>query len=187
MKYCKYLCLLVVSVSIVFAVCSCRPKPEKVVVAEEEPLLLLDEPLLLLDEAGDSEADQGADNSRCHVCHLNFATEELAVTHARADIGCENCHGASDAHCSDEDNITPPEIMFPDDKINPSCLHCHLDRLKNSKRHRRVLVGDVRKNCTDCHGKHKMSHRTRRWNKKTGELLSDDKVRMLTDDMLKEE
>ncbi len=188
MKYFKYLCLLAVSVSIVFAVCSCRPKCGKVAVAEEEPLLLLDdEPPLLLDELDGEGKARGADNSRCHVCHLNFATEELAVNHARGDVGCEDCHGASDEHCSDEDNITPPDIMFPDDKIKPSCLHCHLDRIKNQKRHRRVLLGEIRKTCTDCHGKHKMSHRTRTWNKRTGELLSDDKVRMLTDDMLKEE
>jgi hypothetical protein len=32
-----------------------------------------------------------------------------------------------------------------------------------------------------------MEHRTRRWNKETGELLEDDKVRMLTDEMLKKE
>ena len=176
------LLLIVIGVSVVFAVCSCRPKCQKDVAAEEEPLLLLDEePLLLLGEAGDSEAEQGADNSRCHVCHLNFAMEKLAVTHAAGDVGCEDCHGASDAHCSDEDNITPPEIMYPAEKINPSCLGCHGETIPKSKQHKAVLAGTLKKNCTDCHGKHRMSHRTRRWNKETGELLSYDKVRMLTE------
>lgn len=112
--------------------------------------------------------------------------EKLAVTHAKADVSCEDCHGPSDAHCSDEDNITPPDKMFAKDKINPSCLHCHNDTIKKTDIHIAVLAGKLDKSCTDCHGKHRMSHRTRKWNKDTGELISDDKVRMLTDEMLTE-
>ncbi len=144
-----------------------------------------DEPLLLLDDAGQT-ATGGADNSRCHVCHLNFATEKLAVTHARANVGCEHCHGESDAHCGDEDNITPPEIMYPEDKIDAACLKCHGNRMKMTTKHKEALAGTLKKPCTGCHGEHRMSHRTRRWNKETGELISDDKVRMLTDEMIKE-
>ncbi len=145
-----------------------------------------DEPLLLLDDNAQTAAG-GADNSRCHVCHINFATEELSVTHARANVSCENCHGESDAHCGDEDNITPPEIMYPESKINAACLKCHGDRMKMTAKHKASLEGRPKKTCTGCHGEHRMSHRTRRWNKETGELISDDKVRMLTDDMIKEE
>ncbi len=186
MKYCKDLCLLAAWVSFVFVVCSCRPKPERDVVGDEEPLLLLNEPLFLLDDMVEA-GDHVADNSRCHVCHLNFAAEKLAVIHALADISCEDCHGESDAHCGDEDNITPPEIMYPAEKINPSCLRCHGETITKSKQHKEVLADTLKKNCTDCHGKHRMSHRTRKWDKETGELLSDDKVRMMTDDMLKDE
>ncbi len=145
-----------------------------------------DEPLLLLDDNAQTAAG-GADNSRCHVCHINFAMEKLAVTHARANIGCEHCHGESDAHCGDEDNITPPEIMYPESKIDAACLKCHGDRMKMTTKHKAVLAGTLKKTCTGCHGEHRMSHRTRRWNKETGELISDDKVRMLTDDMIKGE
>ncbi len=145
-----------------------------------------DEPLLLLDDAGQT-AVGGADNSRCHVCHLNFATEKLAVTHARADVSCEHCHGESDAHCGDEDNITPPEIMYPEDKIDAACLKCHGDRMKMTTKHKAALAGTLKKTCTGCHGEHRMNHRTRRWNKETGELIADDKVRMLTDDVIKQE
>ena len=137
---------------------------------DEEPLLLEEEPL----PPEDDEAGSLADNSRCHVCHINYEDEELAVTHARAGVGCERCHGASDAHCSDEDNITPPDIMYPLDKVNSFCKSCHPEG----------KLGGGKKYCTDCHGEHRLSYRTRKWDKETGELVEDDKVRMLTDDVL---
>jgi hypothetical protein len=137
-----------------------------------------EEPLLLLEDDGDTEKVDDldgpvADNSRCHVCHINYADEALALVHARADISCEQCHGPSDAHCSDEDNITPPDIMYPTAEINPSCKGCHPDG----------KLGGRKKYCTECHGEHRLEHRTRRWDKATGVLIEDDKVRMLTDEM----
>ncbi len=180
MKFTNYLCSFFIVLLLIMTVTSCRPAAKKNTPAEEEPLLLLEEP------TGDLSAAEGADNSRCHVCHFNFAMEKLAVTHAKVDVSCEDCHGPSDEHCSDEDNITPPDKMFPKGKINPSCLHCHGNTLKKTNIHKKVIAGTLKKTCTDCHGKHKMSHRTRIWNKETGELISDDKVRMLTDEMLME-
>ena len=146
---------------------------------EEEPLLLLDEP-----GPEDLEADEPmVDNSRCHVCHINYSEEKFAIRHARNDIGCETCHGESDAHCGDEDNITPPDIMFAKEKINPSCLDCHdAEMLKEHKEHTKVLAGTATKNkyCTDCHAEsHRLKYRTRQWDKNAGELIEDDKVRML--------
>jgi hypothetical protein len=113
-----------------------------------------------------------ANNSRCLVCHINFEDEELAVTHAKADIGCVKCHGESKAHSADEDNVTPPDIMFPRPKLNAACLKCH-PAAKLSQVHKPVLSGAETKNkhCTDCHGEHLMSHRTRNWDKATGKLL----------------
>jgi len=131
--------------------------------------------LLLLEESEELSGPM-ADNSRCHVCHINYDGEVLAVTHARADIGCEQCHGASDAHCSDEDNITPPGKMFAKAAINSFCKDCHP----------KAKLGRGKKYCTDCHGEHRLSHRTRRWDKTTGRLIEDDKVRMLTDEMLEQ-
>jgi len=149
---------------------------------EEQPLLLLE------DAGGETPSVQtGADNSRCHVCHLNFAMEDLSVKHAAADVGCARCHGASDKHCSDEDNITPPDIMFPRDGIIDACLNCHRQTLPLTAEHKPVLARKVKKVCTDCHGEHRLSHRTRRWNRETGELIGDDKVRMMTDEMPRRE
>ena len=150
-------CLLFVVVAAIMAIVACREQ-----IVEDPPLLL-----------EDAKAGPVADNSRCHVCHINYEEEELAVVHARANISCEQCHGSSDAHCGDEDNITPPDVMYPQEKINGFCKDCHPD----SK-----LSGD-KKYCTDCHGEHRLGYRTRRWDKTTGKLIADDKVRMLTDEV----
>jgi hypothetical protein len=171
-KYSRCCLWILVLATVAVAVAACKQR-----IAEEpspldngrgeKPLLLEEEPPPL---EGDN-ADPLADNSRCHVCHINYEDEELAVTHARAGVGCERCHGASDAHCSDEDNITPPDIMYPPDKVNSSCKSCHPEG----------KLGGGKKYCTDCHGEHRLSYRTRKWDKETGQLIEDDKVRMLTD------
>ncbi len=146
-------------------------------VKKDEAPLLLEEP----DDQASAAKGPVADNSRCHVCHMNYEVEKLAVTHAKANVGCETCHGASDAHCSDEDNITPPEIMYPRAKVNRSCMACHLKKEIDTKAHKPVLkaLAENKKLCTDCHGDHRLAHRTRRWNRTTGELIEDDKVRMI--------
>ena len=161
---------MLAAVAVTVVACKQRIKAEPLLGGsgtDEEPLLLEEEPLLL----EDGNVGLVGDNSRCHVCHINYEDEELAVTHARASVGCERCHGASDAHCSDEDNITPPDIMYPLAKVNSSCKSCHPEG----------KLGGGKKYCTDCHGEHRLSYRTRRWDKQTGELVEDDKVRMLTD------
>ena len=156
--------------------------------SESEP-----EPLLLLEEGDSEELDFSAgpmvDNSRCHVCHINYTDEELTLVHARADIGCEDCHGASDAHCSDEDNITPPDTMFAEDKIMAFCMDCHTKEEIDVGVHKLIMDETDPKitHCTACHGEHRLNYRTRRWDKTTGELIKDDHVRMTTDEMLQQE
>ena len=141
---------------------------------DEEPLLLLDdEPPLLLDDGGEASATPKgpvADNSRCHVCHLDYQKEELALDHARAKIGCAGCHGDSDAHIADESwadgkNGTAPETMFPKPKINPFCLECHpKDEIGKKDTHKKFLAGTGKeKYCTDCHGDHRLPKRTCKW------------------------
>lgn len=122
-------------------------------------------------------AKQAVDNSRCHVCHLNFSDDVMAVNHAKYGIGCEKCHGASDDHAADEANITPPQIMYPHEKIDTSCKVCHpdpMDRIVLGARYcLQVLLTEEEKKkvCTDCHGTHKMAQRQVRWNKTTGAIL----------------
>ncbi|MBN1845580.1 MAG: hypothetical protein JW810_07845 [Sedimentisphaerales bacterium] len=159
------ICLMVLAVAaVVIGMTACRNGARQA--AEEEPLLLLD-------DEGDSELfDQAngpaADNSRCYVCHINFDGEALTATHARGNVGCEDCHGASNAHCSDEDNITPPDRMFAKASINSFCRSCHPS----------AKLGAGKDYCVQCHGTHRLEHRTRTWDKQTGELIKDDKVRM---------
>ena len=122
-------------------------------------------------------------NTFCGACHYGFGDEKLARTHERAGIGCERCHGESERHRSDEDNITPPEIMYPKDKINPTCMMCHpRAEIKHVSHHQPLLAGAEtifdkstnQNNCTDCHAKdHRINVRNIRWNKATGEILDN--------------
>ena len=162
-------------------VCSCGQRPGKVV--SEGTKISSDANRAV---AGNTEMT-AADNSRCYVCHANFAGEKLSDVHAQVGVGCEKCHGMSDAHCADEDNVTAPEIMYAKEKIDSTCMSCHVQRSIDSEPHRGPLAGAAtdKKCCTDCHGSHRMNHRTRRWDKSTGRLIADDKVRMMTGDMVK--
>ena len=124
-------------------------------------------------------------NPFCKACHLDFDEEQLALTHEIWGIGCERCHGESLRHRSDEANITPPEVMYPKERINPACMMCHpRDDINYLKDHAPILEAglsvfesapsdvNAKKYCTDCHGiTHRMKVRTTRWDKQTGALL----------------
>lgn len=146
------------------------------------PLKVSKEAPLLLDAAkpsGDASDGPVADNTACFVCHGNFQDEPLAAVHAKANVGCMKCHGSSAAHRNDEDNITPPEIMYPAAKIDAACRKCHEDHNVAAAK----VIAQWQKrcpqktdptliHCTDCHGEHRMKVRTVLWNKETGKLLS---------------
>jgi len=123
-------------------------------------------------------------NLFCIACHGNFEDEGLVVKHKTAGIGCERCHGESQRHRSDEANVTPPEIMYPRAKINPTCMMCHpREDIEHVDEHKVILAGaetvfdektpeGPEKVCTDCHGKsHRMNVRVVRWDKATGKVL----------------
>jgi hypothetical protein len=126
-------------------------------------------------------------NAFCGACHYGFAEENLARIHERAGIGCERCHGESERHRSDENNVTPPEIMYPRDKIIPTCMICHpRQEIRRISAHEALLAGaktsldsasesDARPTvCTDCHAKeHHIKVRVIRWNKATGERMAE--------------
>jgi len=172
MRYC-FLMLVLAAVAVAAMGCeqikakqetqtNAEPKTsEEPVTGDEPPLLLDDEPPLLLD-GGEQEflSPTGlvADNSRCHVCHLNYVREDIAVIHALANIGCADCHGQCDEHIADEswawgENGTPPDIMYPAERINSSCKACHPT----------AKLGRGKKYCTDCHGDHRLAQRKCKW------------------------
>jgi len=138
---------------------------------DDEPLLLDDEPLLLLDDGPDEDSttDLMADNSRCFVCHINYMDEDIAVIHARVDIGCANCHGESDEHIADESwasggNGTAPDIMYPRANINPFCMGCHTKNKIDTEQHKPLFANIIKeKYCTDCHGDHRLTNRKCKW------------------------
>ncbi len=135
-----------------------------------------------------------ADNSFCLVCHANYETEKLVKVHLREGVGCETCHGISDKHSEDEDNLIPPDVMFAHSTVKLFCLECHAkDELIDShKDHKRFfekqgkpqdpdeILGGKEQTCTNCHGmKHELKNRTRRWNKETRKVEWFDGVRMM--------
>ena len=118
------------------------------------------------------------DNSACYVCHANYDGEEMVVDHGIEKIGCIDCHGKSYAHRNDEDNITPPDKMYPLEEVDKMCADCHdthdaparkvIQRLQERCPEKTSPAQIV---CTDCHYQHRLDRRTVRWDKKTGKLL----------------
>ena len=151
-----------------------------------QPQVAAATPSALASAAGASSPPKGreVDNSRCHVCHGNFEDEPLAVSHAKQGIGCERCHGPCDDHCSDEANITPPNILYAKDKVDKSCKECHPDPMERIVADAKYclfvpLTDDEKKKiCSDCHGAHRMNLRTVHWDKATGKLLSVNGVKV---------
>lgn len=143
---------------------------QEAAVAVRQAIKTAEEPLLLLDDSDDGESANGpaADNSRCFVCHVNYTEELIAATHARANIGCAQCHGASDAHIADESwgsggNGTAPDIMYPRDRIDSACMTCHPKEKIVGPHHEPVFAGSDAKVCTDCHGDHRLPVRRCKW------------------------
>jgi len=132
-----------------------------------------------------------ADNSPCYVCHVNYEEDEFVTVHAEENVGCMKCHGESFAHRDDEDNITPPDILYGADMIGPACAKCHethdapaakvITRWKErcpAKEKPEEIV------CTDCHGDHRLRFRTVWWDKKTRELVirgKDERIKLAPD------
>jgi hypothetical protein len=175
MKYC--LLMLVLSAAIVVGTgceqmeatenpgTSTDSKPSKKTITGEEPLLLLDDS----EEELVTPTGPVADNSRCFVCHFNYMQEDIAVTHARANIGCAHCHGECDEHIADESwasggNGTAPDIMYTRAKVNPFCMGCHPKDKIDTEQHKPLFADTAEKKvCTDCHGKHRLEIRKCKW------------------------
>jgi hypothetical protein len=146
------------------------------------PLVIDKSAPLLLDAPKDKDAAKDMPylriNNSCYVCHDNYKDELLAVLHAKEEIGCADCHGQSLDHQNDEDNITPPEIMYPLDEIDGLCLECHdshdasaKDVLKRWSERCPDKTDFDKVVCTDCHGYHRLKKRIVRWDKESGDVI----------------
>jgi len=153
-----------------------KPKgPPPLVVGKDAPRLS-DEPAKT-PTAADGSKGPVADNTACYCCHTNYREESFAQYHAKANVGCVECHGESLPHRNDEDNITPPDILYAPDGIEQNCKKCHdthdapaakVIAMWQEKCPARTNPNDLF--CTDCHGEHRLKFRTVWWDKKTGEL-----------------
>lgn len=115
----------------------------------------------------------------CYDCHANYLEEPIAVQHAKENITCVKCHGESLAHSNDEENITPPNRMYPAARIDRMCRECH----DTHEAPARAVIACWQKRCpqktdpaqllcTDCHGEHRLKVRTVHWDKATGKLIA---------------
>ena len=146
------------------------------IIDDDEPLLLLEDPAEK--EKSALEIKAWVESQPCFVCHVNFQEEPLAVSHAKAGISCVRCHGDSFAHRNDENNTTPPDIMYPAENIEKICEECHLFHNAPAReviaRWQKRCAEKTDPNtivCTDCHGQHRLKVRTVQWDKKTGKVL----------------
>ncbi len=80
----------------------------------------------------------------------------MAIWHEEESVDCSECHGSSLDHRQDEDNVTPPDILYRRTDVEYVCLRCHEahDDMRDhiDKPLPKVAV------CTDCHGEHKVLH-----------------------------
>jgi hypothetical protein len=116
-----------------------------------------------------------ADNSYCLVCHINFEREAFTVSHLKADVACFKCHGSSHPHVADEEHLTAPDILFSKAGVNASCMtaDCHPRARMEAEIGHRPFFAEADSDhsyCTDCHGKHGLPSRTRRWDKVSRQL-----------------
>lgn len=96
-------------------------------------------------------------------------TARIRVTHAKAEIGCAKCHGASDRHIDDESwtwggKGTPPDKMVPRQEVNSFCVTCHdMSKSEAGQHDCPYPAMNPKKTCTDCHGKHRLANRKCKW------------------------
>lgn len=125
--------------------------------------------------ARDDSFAEIANNKACHVCHLNYADEPLAVSHAKKGVGCVDCHGDSEKHLGDEAAVIAPDQIYDTGNNKACCMECHEKADLNRKCLSALDYKEGGKDCTDCHGSHRLNKRQRKWDPKTRKLLwSDD-------------
>jgi len=129
-----------------------------------------------------SQKPEPADNSYCYACHANYKKEQLTKVHQLVGVGCETCHGPSIQHSGDEDGLIPPDKMFAKSEINAYCMTCHEKKKLTAREEHRGFFKEAAPDgtCSACHGEHhRLTVRTRVWDKKTRQLIKDDGVRMM--------
>jgi len=156
---------------ILLAVAACESRSRFAEYQARDPLMVAKTPTHHIGSADD--------NYWCYVCHMNYQVEPLAARHAKAGVGCSYCHGKSEKHTADEDGVIPPRKMYARQEINENCLPCHKAYAESANicLYQPDDLGALEagpSQCTDCHGRHQLANRSRRWDKATGKLLWRD-------------
>jgi DmsE family decaheme c-type cytochrome len=100
-----------------------------------------------------------AGSDTCATCHeevaKGFASNphtNMAQTHGKSVVTCENCHGAGKAHA---DSADPSKIFDPAKttakEIDANCLKCHQGQHANFERSGH---GEANVSCISCHSIH---------------------------------
>jgi formate-dependent nitrite reductase cytochrome c552 subunit len=150
------------------------------------PLVVGKDAPLLLDEPTEAEkvlTEAESKNATCYVCHANYQDESFAQSHAKANIGCVNCHGQSIAHKNDENHITPPDKMYPASEIDKSCQKCHTShdvQPAEVVRRWQQRTGDKKTEvlCKKCHEDHDIPAAAvvRKWQKQSGQKIYEKPI-----------
>ncbi len=143
------------------------------------PLVIDKNAPLLLDGPSESEkvnTEAETKNATCYVCHANYAEEQLAQWHAKANYACSDCHGESIAHKNDENHLTPPDKMYAVSEIDGACQKCHTGhdvQPAEVVRRWKQRTGDEKTDvlCKECHESHDIpaAKVVRKWQKQSGQ------------------
>jgi len=75
--------------------------------------------------------------------------------------------------CAQRERQPAKPIEKPSPADNSRCLVCHMNYEEGGLSEKHPAQKMRKKTCTDCHGRHRLAHRTRRWDKATGKLLGE--------------
>jgi len=136
-----------------------------------------------LPEAPHDSASLNGINENCFVCHGNYRTEKLVLSHGKGKVGCIKCHGESLPHQRSEDHRIPPEKMYSREGVDSMCRACHEEHnvpaAKVLARWRERCSPDLNPKetvCTDCHFDHRLPLRKVVWNRKTRQIVSQEQT-----------
>ena len=141
---------------------------------------------LLLDGPSESEkvnTEAEAKNLSCYVCHANYAEEQLAQWHSKANYACSDCHGESIAHKNDENHLTPPDKMYAVSEIDGACQKCHTGhdvQPAEVVRRWKERTGDTKTDvlCKECHESHDIPAAAviRKWQKQSSQKIYEKPI-----------
>ncbi len=94
----------------------------------------------------------------CAPCHSEQARDFATHTHFSKNIGCDACHGPSEAHRK-ATGAAPPDRVAAPDEVPALCGACHVAQRKDyqASRHAALLAARPRvrsAQCGACHGVH---------------------------------